>query len=65
MSAQRLYEAEDRVRRVQIGSCQRMSSRSSVGRALNGLLKCEVRNCINVHVDEAVGEGQLESDKIM
>ena len=39
MSARRLREAKDTVRRVQIGSCRRMSTRSSVGRALNGLLK--------------------------
>ena len=65
MSARRFREAEDRARRARIGSCRRMSSRSSVGRALNGSLKREVGNHMNVDVDEAVGEGQLKSDKLM
>ena len=42
-----------------------MSSRSSVGRALNGSLKREVGKRVNVHLVEAVGEGQLECDKLM
>jgi len=65
MSARRLREAEDRVRRKRIGSCRRMSSKSSVGREVNGLFEREVGNCVNVGVDEVVGEGQLKGNQLM
>ena len=65
-SARRFRETEDNARRSRIGSCRKMSNKSSAGKALKGSLKGEVGNRMNVGVGKTVGgEGQLKANKLM